>query len=251
MGIRDDDLEEGLFEAFKAPEGESVLDVLVLVEVANVDLAFIEERGGLQGRLRIEVELEGPEGQVVAEKRPVRTAILTAEEAASPTLFQVFGIVLENVPFRSGQVRCGVYDVNERRSGLLNEMRKLSRLSVSAGAWAAHDGPRTGRGLALGEPLFLAHAPLDVWRPGAGVGEASGWLHDYMHPSRRYGLEQDRLQLFVPVWPPAGGIPVEADSVGLLVRVSSMDMDFVVTDTVAFDNTGRGALAGGRPAGRV
>ncbi|MFN2371270.1 MAG: GWxTD domain-containing protein [Candidatus Krumholzibacteriia bacterium] len=70
-----------------------------------------------------------------------------------------------------------------------------------------------------------------------------------MHPARRYGLEQDRLQLFVPVWPPVGGVPAEADSQGLQVMITSLELDFALTDTVAFDNTGRATLAAGRPAG--
>lgn len=231
--------------------GEDVLDVLVLVEVANADLSFRELDGGLQGRLRVEVELEALDGRLVAEKRPVRTRLLTVEEAASPTLFQVFGVILEDVPFRSGRVRCAVYDVNERKEGLFNQMRKESRASAAAGVWAADDGPRAPAGLALGQPLFLAHAPLRQWRPGAEAATPTGWLHDYMHPARRYGLEQDRLQLFVPVWPPLGGVPADADSQGLQVTITSLDLDYAITDTIDFDNTGRAALAAGRPAGLV
>ena len=230
-------------------DDDGTLDVVVLVEVANNDLAWEQAPGGYQGRLRLEVELEGFDGTVIREKRPLRTPLLTPDEASSPTLFQNFGVVLADVPFRSGRVRCDVYDVNERKEGLLNQMRKEHRVSSSAGAWAADEGPRPARGVALGDPLYLAHAPLDEWRPGALDGGRQGWLHDYAHPSRRYGLEQDRLQLFVPVWPPAGGLPLDAESGGLLVSVTSLDMDFALSDTIAFDNTGRAALAAGRPAG--
>ena len=228
---------------------EQQLDVLVLVEVANADLAFLELDGGLQGRMRLEASIESLDGQVISGKRPLRTALLTTAEASSPTLFQSFGLVLEDVPFRSGRITVDVYDVNERKEGLLSEMRKESRVSSSAGAWAAWDEPRAPAGIALEDPLFLAHAPLDDWRPGTTVHEASGWLHDYMHPSRRYGLEQDRLQVFVPVWPPLGGVPLEADSLGLRLTITSLDLDFALSDTIEFDNTGRGALAAGRPAG--
>lgn len=230
---------------------EDQLDVLVLVEVANADLAFLELDGGLQGRLRLEATIESLDGQVVTGKRPLRTAMLTTQEAASPTLFQSFGLVLEDVPFRSGRITVDVYDVNERKEGLLSEMRKLSRVSSSAGAWAAWDEPRAAGGIALEDPLFLAHAPLGDWRPGTTVHEAAGWLHDYMHPSRRYGLEQDRLQVFVPVWPPVGGVSLDADSLGLLLTITSLDLDFALSDTIGFDNTGRGALAAGRPAGLI
>ncbi len=227
------------------------LDVLVLVEVANADVAFLELDGGLQGRLRLEASIESLDGRVVTAKRPIRTAQLSSAEAGSQTLFQSFGLVLEDVPFRSGRITVEVYDVNERKEGFLNQMRKQSRVSSAAGAWAAWEEPRAAGGISLEDPLFLAHAPLADWRPGATVKEAAGWLHDYMHPSRRYGLEQDRLQVFVPVWPQLGGVPLEADSLGLLVTVASLDLDFALRDTIDFDNTGRGALAAGRPAGLV
>jgi GWxTD domain-containing protein len=229
---------------------EDRLDVLVLVEVANGDLEYREENGGFVGRMRLEVQLVGPDGKAVTRKRPVRTKVLSAEESASRTLFQVFGLVLEDVPFRSGRFNCQVYDVNRRRDGLLNQVAKRNSRSACATAWYAEDAPRTDDGIALEEPLFLVHAPFVQWNP-ANVAEAGGddgWLHDYMHPSRRYGLEQDRLQIFQPVWPPAGGIDLAADGPGLRVQVVSMDMEFAISDTIEFDQRGRAAMSAGRPA---
>jgi GWxTD domain-containing protein len=114
----------------------------------------------------------------------------------------------------------------------------------------AEDAPRPRRGVALEEPLYLVRAPFDTWNPDAvhDKTESDGWLHDYTHPSRRYGLQQDHLQIFVPVWPQAGGIPVDAEAVGLRVEVASLDMDFALRDTIGFDDRGRMALAAGRPA---
>ena len=114
----------------------------------------------------------------------------------------------------------------------------------------AEDGPRTAEGIALEDPLFLVHAPFADWNPDS-TAQASGdggWLHDYMHPSRRYGLEQDRLQIFQPVWPPAGGVALDEENLGLRVQVVSLDMDYAINDTVGFDRRGRAALAAGRPA---
>lgn len=229
---------------------EDRLDVLVLVEVANGDLKFKEEDAGYVGRMRLEVQLESYDGQVISLKRHVRTRALPAAEASSRTLFQVFGLVLENVPFRSGRLNCQIYDVNRRRPGLLNQAKKRSSRSECATAWAAEDGPRTPSGIALEDPLFLVHAPFDDWNPESTT-EATGndgWLHDYTHPSRRYGLEQDRLQIFQPVWPQAGGIAMEQQNLGLRVQVISMAMEYVINDTIRFDRRGRAALAAGRPA---
>ncbi|HPF71482.1 MAG TPA: GWxTD domain-containing protein [Candidatus Krumholzibacteria bacterium] len=229
---------------------QGVLDVVVLVEVTNADLSYKEEDGGLVARLRIEADLYSLDGLMLSDKRPVRTAVLSADEAGSPTLRQTFGLVLSNVPFRAGRIDVRVYDVNARKEGLLNEMRKRSRISAATGAWAAHEGPEAARGVALEDPLFLAHAPLDRWNPAAlDAADGGGLLHDYAHPSRRYGLEQDRLQVFIPVWPPSGGLSLDDAAPGLRVAVTSLDMDVSVIDTIGFDATGRAALAAGRPAG--
>jgi GWxTD domain-containing protein len=229
---------------------EDRLDVLVIVEIANGDIKFKEESGGFVGRLRLEVQLTGPDGQVISQKRHIRTPALSADEAASRTLFQVFGVVLEEVPFRAGRLTTQVYDVNRRRPGLLNQVAKKNSRSECATAWFAEEEPRTTEGIALEDPLFLVHAPFSEWDPentAQGSGEG-GWLHDYMHPSRRYGLEQDRLQIFQPVWPPAGGINLDEENLGLRVQVVSLDMEYVINDTVSFDRRGRAALAAGRSA---
>ncbi len=229
---------------------EDRLDVLVLVEVSNADLKYKEENGRYVGRMRLEVQLEGPDGQVLSQKRHVRTSTLSDLEASSSTLFQVFGVVIEDVSFRSGRLSCQVYDVNRRREGILNQATKKNTRSECATSWAAEDGPRTGLGIALEDPLFLAHAPLTDWDPDSVTDSSrtGGWLHDYMHPSRRYGLEEDRLQIFLPLWPPAGGVGLEEDFPGLMVQVASLDMAYAINDTIEVDRRGRAALAAGRPA---
>jgi len=229
---------------------EDRLDVLVMVEVANGDLKYKEENGGYVGRMRLEVRLESSDGQVLTQKRHIRTPVLSAVESSSRTLFQVFGVVLEEVPFRSGRFSCQVFDVNRRQEGILSHFTKRSTRSDCATAWVAEEGPRTPGGIALEDPLFLVHAPFADWNPEstAEAGGEDGWLHDYMHPSRRYGLEQDRLQIFQPVWPRAGGIALSEENLGLRVQVVSMNMEFAINDTIRFDRRGRAALAAGRPA---
>ncbi|MGD9548453.1 MAG: GWxTD domain-containing protein [Candidatus Krumholzibacteriia bacterium] len=227
------------------------LDVLVLIEVNNADLEYEEEASGLVGRLRVEVELESLDGRIIEEKRQVRTPGLSTQDAGSRTLFQIFGVVLEDVPFRTGKVTCRIYDVNRLRTGLYNQLARKNSRSESASLWYAEESPRPERGLALGDPLFLAQAPLKSWNPdnAAKADPVSGWLHDYMHPSRRFGLQQDRLQLFLPVWPQAGGIPSGQDPPDLRVQITNLDMDFVVNDTIRIDERGRLALVAGRSAG--
>jgi len=229
---------------------EDRLDVMVLIEVNNADIKFSEELGGYVGRMQVDVTLESLAGRVVNRKRELKTPVLPANDASSGTLYQVFGMLLKDVPFREGRLSCSVFDANRSKPGLLNYTGKSSASSECATAWAAEQGPRPSSGVALGEPLFLSQAPLDAWNPD-GISdqiEQAGWLHDFMHPSRRYGLQEDHLQIFQPVWPQAGGVPADYEPAGLRVEVVNLDMDFALRDTVRFDKRGRMALAAGRPA---
>ena len=231
--------------------GEDRLDVLVLVEVANANISYDRQDRGLVGRMNLVVTLEGPDGKVLTETRPIRTPPLSEEEAASRTLFQNFGAIFKDVPFHSGRFTCTLRDVNRVRTGAYNQLKKNLAESSCRTLWFAEEGPRPDKGLALEDPLFLAQAPLASWNPdNAGAQESveGGWLHDYAHPSRRYGIEADHLQLFVPVWPPAAGIPPGRTPPDIRVQITSLAMDFVVNDTINIDRRGRLALAAGRPA---
>jgi GWxTD domain-containing protein len=226
------------------------LDVVVLISVANGDLATEDEDGRRVGRLRVVVTLTGPDGREVTRTRNIRTRPLSAADAASRTLRQVCGVLLTDVPFRSGRLACSVYDVNHRRTGLVYQLGRADARSESVGEWYAEDSPRPPEGLALGDPLFLIQAPLAAWNPDATgeAAETAGFLTDYVHPSRIYGLEQDRLQLALPVWPPAGGTSRPADLAGLRLEIVSDDGIYALHDSVSFDARGRAALETGRPA---
>jgi GWxTD domain-containing protein len=226
------------------------LDVLVLVSVANSDISSKVEDRSLVARLRVEVVLTSPDGRTVDRKRPVRTEALGVRDAASGSLRQVFGVLLTDVPFRSGRIECGVYDLNRRRPGLLNQLGRNYARSEAVGEWYAEDGARAALGLALDDPLYLLQAPLASWNPesAAEATETGGVLGDYVHPNRIYGLEQDRLQMVVPVWPPAGGTTRAEDLAGLRLQVLSADGIFAFNDSVGFDVRGRAALMAGRPA---
>ncbi len=226
------------------------LDVMVLVSVANGDLAMRKEDGDLVGRLRLEVTLTAPDGTVATRTRQIRTKPMTTQDAGSRTLRQVFGVVLSDVPFRSGRLECAVFDVNQRRRGLLNQIDRQNSRSEAVTDWYAEDGPRPASGLALDDPLFLVQAPLAAWNPESAseASETGGFLGDYVHPPRIYGLEQDRLQLVIPVWPQAGGVTRAADLSGLRLQVLDAPGIFALTDTLQFDARGRAALETGRPA---
>ncbi|MBK8166408.1 MAG: GWxTD domain-containing protein [bacterium] len=229
---------------------EEQLDVLVLVSVANGDLMSRVEEGRQVARLRLEVTLTGPDGREVTQTRHVRSRPLAARDASSRTLRQVFGVLLRDVPFRDGHLACVVTDVNRRRPGLLNAIDGRDARSEAAADWFAEASPRPEAGLALDDPLFLLHAPLTAWNPETAsvATESDGLVGDYVHPPRTYGIEQDHLQLVVPVWPPAGGVRDPAQLAGLRLHLLSDDGIFALTDSIRFDARGRAALEGGRPA---
>jgi len=154
------------------------------------------------------------------------------------------------VPFREGRINCGVYDANRRKKGILNSKNKVNASSECAADWYAEQSPRPEQGVALENPLFLVQAPMKTWNPDRQKldSEPSGWLHDYIHPSRRYGLQEDHLQIFQPVWPALAGVPMEYEPAGLRVEIVNTDMNFALRDTIKFGERGRLALAAGRPA---
>ncbi len=230
---------------------DGTLDVLVLVEMSNADLTYKEEKRGLVGRIRVEVELQPLEGEAITAKRPFRTASLVAADANSRTLNQVFGVILRDVPIRSGRLNVHVFDVNKYREGVWNQYKRHLRRSEGSTDWYAEKSPRASEGVALGDPLYLFLAPLGKWDPSQTSYKKTGGglLHDYMHPSRRYGIEQDKLQVFIPVWPPEGGLMPSKMEKGLAVQITSLDMDFAINDTIHFDAKGQMALEGGRSAG--
>ncbi len=239
------------FEVLNRWQEDGTLDVLILVEVPNADISYKVEERGLVGRLRVEVELKPLEGEPILVKRPFRTASLVEAEAQSRTLNQVFGVILHDVPVREGHLSIHVYDVNQYRTGIWNKYKRRLRRSEAATNWYAEKSPRTTRGVALGDPLYLFLAPLKQWEPSLQAHNQTrgGRLHDYMHPSRRYGIAQDKLQVFIPVWPPEGGLMAQDSEAGFAVQVTSLAMDFALNDTITFDQLGKLALEAGRPSG--
>ncbi len=239
------------YEVLNRWQDDGTLDVLVLVELSNADLTYEEEERGMVGRIRMEVELTPLEGESISLKRPFRTAALAPSDANSRTLNQVFGVILRDVPVREGRLNIHVFDVNKYREGIWNEYKRRLRRSEGSTDWHAEQSPRTAQGVALGDPLYLFLAPLNQWDPNLqSHGQSKGGLlHDYMHPSRRYGIEQDKLQLFIPVWPPEGGLMPSKMEEGLALQVTSLDMNFALNDTIIFDSKGQLALEAGRSSG--
>jgi GWxTD domain-containing protein len=227
------------------------VDVLVMAAVANREITFEEQEDGrYRGDLSFEVRLESYDGQVVKRELHIVTSAADAVEVGAPALFQIGHVVLENVPFRSGLLTIRLVDENQSRRGLLNLIRSQKARSETAFDWSAETEARVPDGLAVGDPIFLAGAPIGLWRHGEErpADTQTSIINEYLHPTRRYGLEQEQLQVYFELYPGLADPRADAQQ-RLLVQVHSREPDYVLQDTLALDPAAGAVLASGRPAG--
>jgi len=232
-------------------QDETTLDVVVMVAVANNEVKFVEEDGHQEGQLEVEIRLTAEDGTEVTRQRTVELRVARDEETASATLFQIFNVVLSDVPFRSGRLVCRIYDQNRHRRGLFNQINKNRARSESAADWSAAEDRRIAAGPTVSDPVYLASAPILLWQSGAirPPDPADSPVFAYNHPTRRYGLEQDRLQLYFEVEPANEAGKAGVEEPGLLLRIYSTDPEFALQDTIDLDENAQRALAQGRAAG--
>jgi GWxTD domain-containing protein len=228
---------------------DGTLDVVLLISVANNELTFQVEGGSLSGELAVHALLEGRDGAVIEGERSFPVHTQNEEEATSNTLYQVFPVVLQGVTARSGRLTCRLEDRLRIRPGLLNVIKQTSARSEVVGDWEAPPRDLDAEGLTLADPYFLTKAPIGLWQDkdplGQDLGESA--LLDHLHPNRRYGLEQDHLQVYFEVAPPSAGGGRQAAEPGLFLQVLAKDLDFAMRDTIRFDERElRRLQAGGR-----
>lgn len=214
------------------PVDDGATDVLLLFSVPNDGLHFREQGGGgLSGSLSLEATLVDGDGESHVRRETLALAVRTRGEAASPTVYQVFTLRLPAIRAASGMLRCRLEDLAAPRDG----DGRSAAVAFVEGEWYRETAPSDLRGLWLHAPLFLSGAP----RPGAGAGPVTAArlrgdrLAMFLHPNRRYGIEQERLQ-----------VTFEAEAVGigpadlgrlprtLLMQVLARDLDYVVRDTL-------------------
>ena len=238
-----------MVDAANLADGDGSLDVVVMIAVPNGDLEFEKETGVLQGRLRATATLRGHDGAEQTAVKSYRVTTRSRTEAGSPTLHQTVLLVLEGVSIASGRLEVMVEDLLRPRPGLQylgTEERAFARAEAD---WAALPERET-RGLAVGDAVFLAHAPIRTWeQDGRPTPAGQGGPWDFVNPHRRYGLETEQLQIYFTVSPPRR---VEdrrrAARRPLLVRIESDAMQFALTDTVRTTTEVQRALTAGRPA---
>ncbi len=231
------------------PRADGRQDVVVLLAVPNAEVTFESESGRPRGRLRATATITALDGR---RFREIQELVLTArddEDARSATLVQSAAVVIGDVDAVGGTFDLLVEDLNRRRPGFAFLGTEHKAMSTASADWYAPPA-RAPHGLAVGDAIFLAHAPIGVWerngRP-AVPGAEGPW--DYVNPSRRYGLEAERLQIYFTVEPPAlAADRRRAAGRDLRVEIASSHLDFSLVDTLRLAPSVREALAEGRPA---
>lgn len=234
-------------------EEDGSVSVVLLISVANREVTFAKKKGRLTGRLQVEATLEGDDGSVVSKQTKVDLRTQNAEQAASPTVYQILPLVLPGVRATSGRLTIELLDTQRERPGLLSmvKQRRWARSQIAAD-WSAPAAAREPEALAVGDPVFLAKAPIALWAGGARAGGEAperSRLTDHLHPNRRYGLEQERLQVYFEVEPPLQGGGAAAARDGLFVQVLAKDLEFAVRDTLRLDPPQLAALNAGGTTG--
>ena len=224
-------------------------DVVAMVAVPHRELIFENDAGRQRARVRAVAVLTTSDGRRFEVKETYRLTARNATEAGSPTLNQIFTIVLHDVAASSGDFEIRLEDLNRRRPGFMNLGSKRRAVAVLAAGWYAPPVQQP-RGLSVGDAIFLAHAPIRSWESrGRPTVPGMGGPWEYVNPQRRFGLETESVQIYFTLEPPAL-VEDRRRSAGrnLRLEVVSDHLDFSLVDTVRLTRSVREALAAGSPA---
>ncbi len=227
-------------------EADGTWSLVLLICAANRDLTFEQGEGELTGQLHVMAELtaEGGGGARLATAIAIRCA--DREQAASATSYQNFPLVLRGIGADRGRLTVSIEDRLRARPGKRPPAgQQLWARSEAAADWAAPEPLLAPAGLTLQAPVFLARAPIRAWSDEGLDDEKveQSALSSYLHPGRRYGLEQDRLQVYFEVEAAPGAL--DAAPAELLVQVLAKDLDFALRDTIPLTQTQGARLSAG------
>lgn len=232
-------------------DADGQLDVVVMIAVANRELTLPKVGGRWRGELSATASLVSPTGERVEAARKWQVVAENEDDAQSAVLHQIFTLVLEDVPFRSGTFGLDLRDEKRKRPVVFALFSKEKARSELVADWTAPEAAAEPGGLTVGDIVYLAHAPVKEWAARGGRTPAGGndgpW--GYAHPLRRYGVEQTRVQVYFNLLPPtdeASRSTAARDD--LRIEVLSKDLDFALRDTLVLTPDVRAVLAAGRPA---
>ncbi len=233
-------------------EADGSTTVILLISVANRDVTFEAAETGLRGRLGVTAALTGADGVTVRRATSVDLKCGDLDEASAASMYQVLPIVLAGVRAASGTLSVRLDDMLKERPGLLSRIKSGNWVrSEVEGDWSAGAAEPVPEGLALGDPVFLAKAPIGLWSQHAldAAAPESSLLTEYLHPNRRYGLEQSHLQVYFEMDPPLQGDRAGAGRSGIRVEVLGKDLQFALRDTIRLGEAQLTRLAGGGSTG--
>jgi len=230
------------------PRADDAIDLVLLFSVPNAALDFREEWGGGQrGKLAAKVRLVGDTG-TSAREIELDLVARSRDDATAQTAYQVFTLMLPEITSGSGRLRCELRDLEAGRRLRLADDGADDPLSVAEGDWFADTARRDAHGLWLGSPLFLAGAPRQEIAASRDDGQRPerALLGEFLHPNRRYGVEQANLQVVFDI-EALGLTPENADHLprNLLVQLLSPELDYAMRDTVTLDLDPVSFVAGG------
>jgi len=236
-------------DAVNLPRDDGAVDVVVLVAIPHRQLTFIDEAGATRARVRTTVTIEGPDGKQWQAVESSRLSTRRPADAEAPALRQEFTLVVGGIEAPAGLLTVKIEDLNRRRPGLGYLGSDERAFAVATADWESAPRRETA-GLAVGDAVFLAHAPIREWgvsgRP-TPAGHGGPW--EYVNPMRRYGLEVEALQVYFNVEPPRRVEDrMRAAGRSLLVRIESDRLDFALVDTIETTSAVRSALTAGHPA---
>ncbi len=222
-------------DVIERPRGGGVVDLVLVISVPNVGLRFHEQFGGsLLGKIGVSASV-GDGASSVAKSVELDLSARSRTDAKALTVYQVFTLTLENVAADFGRLRCRIRDREAGRFLRLEDKDAEDPQSLIDEDWYRSIDRDDAHGLWLGAPLFLAGAPrqeiaassTDVLRP------ENTMLGEFLHPNRRYGIEQSRLQVVFDV----EALGLTRENAGhlprhLLMQVLSTELDFAMRDTI-------------------
>lgn len=230
------------------PRDDGGMDIVLLLAVPNRELAFQEELGGrMSGRIVVNVDVYQPDSPVSSRHEELIVTAGSLEASYSGIAQQVFSLLIENVVAPYATIICTLDDVTATRIVNRDEAPRPPRASLR-GEWVSPPDIDDVVGLYLHAPVFVAGAPLGLLPPGLEdlPPLQNQLISDHLHPTRRYGLEQDLLQVIFDVEAATRGS--EAPRVlprSLMIQVLAKELDLAHRDTIVVMDDPHAFIAAG------
>ncbi len=232
------------------PRENGVMDLVLICSVPNAEIRFAEEWGGdMRGKISVRASL-GTGSDAVRRRIDLDLVARSRAESASQTIYQVFTMTLPGVSLDSGKLRCEIFDREGGRFLRVEDGTAEDPGSLIETDWYRDMARADAHGLWIGSPLFLAGAPRQEIAASHddSIRPESTLLGDFLHPNRRYGIEQSNLQVVFDV--EALGLTSQNAAHlprNLLVQILSTELDFAMRDTIelGLDPTAFVARGGG------